>query len=141
MIKVSSGRHRFLKFCVVGGMGFFVNMGVLYGLTESGLYYMASAIIAIVIAMTYCYSWNNYWTFRNQRKGVRNYLQGLWKYAIVSFIGDGLSFGLLVLFTEVAGLWYILSMVTATFIVAVFRYVVVRRLIWRRKDDTVAKTA
>lgn len=141
MIKVSSGRHRFLKFCIVGGMGFFVNMGVLYGLTESGLYYMASAIIAIVIAMTYCYSWNNYWTFRNQRKGVRNYLQGLWKYAIVSFIGDGLSFGLLVLFTEVAGLWYILSMVTATFIVAVFRYVVVRRLIWRRKDDTVAKTA
>jgi len=121
-------------------MGFFVNMGILYGLTESGLYYMASALIAISVAMTYCYTWNNYWTFKNKRRGVKDYLQGLWKYALVSFIGDGISFGLLVMFTEVVGLWYMASMVAATFIVAVFRYLVVRRLIWRKKDDAVAKT-
>ena len=134
------GKRRFLKFCFVGGMGFFVNMGILYGLTESGLYYMASALIAISVAMTYCYTWNNYWTFKNKRRGVKDYLQGLWKYALVSFIGDGISFGLLVMFTEVVGLWYMASMVAATFIVAVFRYLVVRRLIWRKKDDAVAKT-
>jgi dolichol-phosphate mannosyltransferase len=134
-------KHKFLKFCIVGGLGFFINMGILYGLTESGLYYMASSIISTVIAMISCYTMNNYWTFKSKRKGVKAYARGLWKYAIVSFIGDGISFGLLVMFTEVIGLWYMASAVAATFIVAVFRYVVVRRLIWRRKDDAMAKTA
>jgi dolichol-phosphate mannosyltransferase len=134
-------KHRFLKFVIVGGMGFFLNMGILYGLTESGLYYMASSVIAIVLCMTFNYTVNNYWTFKSRRKGAKGYLQGLWKYALVSFIGDGLSFGLLVLFTEVAGLWYMASMVAAVFIVAVFRYVVVRRFIWRVKDDAVAEKA
>lgn len=127
--------HKFLKFCIVGGMGFFVNMGILYGLTESGLYYMASAIIAIALAMVFCYTLNNYWTFGSRVRGVKAYAKSLWKYAIVSFIGDGLSFGLLVFFTEVVDLWYMVSAVAATFIVAVFRYVVVRRLIWRKADD------
>lgn len=134
-------RLRLLKFCMVGGMGFFLNIGMLYGMTESGLYYMASAVIATVITMTYCYTWNNYWTFKSKWKGAKAYLQGLWKYAIVAFIGDGLSFGLLVLFTEVVGMWYMVSAVIAVFIVAVFRYVVVRRLIWRKVDDAMAEKA
>ena len=141
MIVVTKGKLRLLKFCMVGGMGFFLNMGILYGLTESGLYYMASSVIATVIAMTYCYTWNNYWTFKSKRKGVKAYLQGLWKYALVSFIGDGISFGLLVMFTEVVGLWYMASAVMAVFIVAMFRYVVVRRLIWRKIDDAMAEKA
>jgi putative flippase GtrA len=135
------GKRRLLKFCAVGGMGFFLNMGILYGLTESGLYYMASYIIAIVLCMTFNYTVNNYWTFKSKRRGIKDYLQGLWKYAIVSFIGDGISFGLLVLFTEVVGLWYMASAVTAVFIVAMFRYAVVRRLIWRKQDDAMAEKA
>lgn len=123
--------HSFLKFCIVGGTGFFVNMGILYGLTESGLYYMASAIIAIVLTMVFCYTLNNYWTFGIRVKGFREYGKRLWKYAIISFIGDGLYFGLLVLLTEVFDLWYMVSAIGATFTISVFRYLVLRRLVWQ----------
>ena len=124
--------HRFIKFAIVGGIGVPINLGILYGLTESGLYYVASAISAIVIALTVNYLLNHYWTFK--KEGNKSLIRGWCKYAIVSSIGDGIYLGLMVLFVEIAGVYYILSALMAMGMVMLARYAVVSRLVWRKQN-------
>jgi len=121
-----------MKFAIVGGIGVPINLGILYGLTESGLHYVVSAIIAIVVALTVNYLLNHYWTFR--KEGNKSLIRGWCKYAVVSGVGDGIYLGLMVLFVEIAGIFYILSALMATFMVFTVRYAVVSRFIWRKHN-------
>jgi dolichol-phosphate mannosyltransferase len=123
--------RRFLKFACVGGMGTGIHFGILYGLTSVGLIYWCSAIIAIAIAMSYNYTLNNYWTFKDTRKRGKDYFKGLGKYAVVSFIGDGMYLGLMILLTEKAQLFYLLSAAISMGLIMILRYIVIRRFVWR----------
>jgi dolichol-phosphate mannosyltransferase len=123
--------RRFFKFACVGGMGTGVNFGILFGLTSAGLVYWGSAIIAIAIAMSYNYTLNNYWTFRDKRKRGKDYFKGLGKYAMVSFIGDGMYLGSMILLTEKAHLFYLLSAAISMGSIMIIRFLVIRRFIWR----------
>ncbi len=54
-----------VKFCVVGGSGFVVNLTVFALAAEAlGLHHLASAAVAYVVAVTNNFLWNRYWTFR-----------------------------------------------------------------------------
>ncbi len=62
----------FLKFCLVGALGFLVNTGLLWILTDGvGLYYVLSSAISIEASILFNFSLNDTWTFRN-RKGLGN---------------------------------------------------------------------
>src|SRR2546423_7399215 len=57
---------QFIKFCMVGGSGVFVDMGILYLLADPrclGLNITLSKICAAEIAMTNNFIWNEFWTF------------------------------------------------------------------------------
>lgn len=55
---------KYIKFCVVGGIGALITFGVTWLFTEKvGLWYMGSLVIATLIAMTSNFFLNNYWTF------------------------------------------------------------------------------
>jgi len=59
---------RMVKFALVGLSGVGVNIGILYWLTESaGLFYLASATIAIEVSIISNFSLNNYFTFADRR--------------------------------------------------------------------------
>lgn len=123
--------RRFFKFACVGGMGTGIHFGILFGLTSAGLIYWGSAIIAIAIAMTYNYTLNNYWTFKDKRKRGKDYFKGLGKYAMVSFIGDGMYLGAMVILTEKAHLYYLLSAAISMGTIMILRYLIIRKYIWR----------
>ena len=54
-----------VKFCVVGGSGFLVNLTV-FALAAKGLglHHLESAAVAYVVAVTNNFLWNRFWTFR-----------------------------------------------------------------------------
>jgi dolichol-phosphate mannosyltransferase len=59
---------RFVKFCLVGGSGVFVDMGVLFLLADPrmlGLNIALSKICAAEIALINNFIWNELWTFRS----------------------------------------------------------------------------
>jgi dolichol-phosphate mannosyltransferase len=59
--------HQFIKFCLVGGSGVFVDMGVLFLLADPrclGLNITLSKICAAEAAMINNFVWNELWTFR-----------------------------------------------------------------------------
>lgn len=53
-----------LKFCVVGGSGYLINLAVFAVLTGNfGLHHIAAAVGAFCVAVANNFLWNRYWTF------------------------------------------------------------------------------
>ncbi|NLT05319.1 MAG: GtrA family protein [Solirubrobacterales bacterium] len=54
-----------LKFCVVGGSGYVVNLAVFALAVEVGhLHHLVAATLAFLVAVTNNFWWNRHWTFR-----------------------------------------------------------------------------
>jgi putative flippase GtrA len=57
-----------LKFCLVGAVGYAVNLVVFTVLvTGLDLHYLLAATISFLVAVANNYTWNRIWTFRHQR--------------------------------------------------------------------------
>jgi putative flippase GtrA len=57
--------RQLVKFCLVGGSGYVVNLCVFYVCVELlGLHHLAGASVAFVVAVANNFWWNRYWTFR-----------------------------------------------------------------------------
>ena len=104
--------REFLKFAIVGGIGTIVNISILYLLTEKiGVYYIFSAIISFIIAMTSNFILNKVWTFKEniKLKVGKKYLQ----FSLVSVVALSINLFFLYTFTEFLGIYYIISQVLA----------------------------
>jgi len=90
------------KFCVVGAVGYGVNLLVYKLLLDDAhLHYVVAATCSFLVAATNNYAWNRMWTFRRERGHVG--YQGL-RFLIVSLLAYGTNLGLLALLVEAAAL-------------------------------------
>ena len=111
----------FFKFAIVGGIGTIINISILYLLTEKvGIYYMFSAIISFIIAMTSNFILNKVWTFKEniKLKAGKKYLQ----FGLVSIIALFVNLIFLYLFTEILGIYYIFSQILAIGIALIINF-------------------
>ena len=74
------------KFCVVGAIGYGINLAVYDALLRAGVHYLLAAIGSFVVAVTNNYFLNRHWTFRDRRRGVA--AQGL-RFFVVSLASLG----------------------------------------------------
>lgn len=74
------------KFCVVGGIGYAINLAVYHTLLAHGLHYLAAATCSFLVAVTSNYTLNRHWTFRDNRGGVA--VQGM-RFLLVSLASLG----------------------------------------------------
>lgn len=58
------------KFCVVGAVGYAINLAVYAGVLSAGMHYLVAATCSFLVAVTSNYVWNRLWTFRDSRRGV-----------------------------------------------------------------------
>jgi putative flippase GtrA len=58
------------KFCVVGAIGYAINLGVYAALLHAGVHFLLAATCSFLVAVTSNYTWNRIWTFRDRRAGV-----------------------------------------------------------------------
>jgi len=111
----------FIKFATVGGIGTLINIIILYLLTEKvGIYYMISAVFSFIVAMSSNFILNKIWTFgENVRYGIgKKYL----KFATVSISALIVNLIFLYIFTEVFGIYYIVSQVLAILIALIINF-------------------
>ncbi len=79
--------EQLVKFCVVGGTGYVVNLVVFTVLvTVFDIHYIPAAIGSFLVAVTNNYTWNRLWTFRTQRGHVG--WQGM-RFLVVSTLALG----------------------------------------------------
>jgi putative flippase GtrA len=85
-----------VKFCVVGGTGYAVNLVVFTLLvTILDIHYIPAAVCSFLVAVTNNYMWNRLWTFRAQRGHVA--WQGM-RFLVVSTLALGANLVVLHLF-------------------------------------------
>jgi putative flippase GtrA len=84
-----------VKFCVVGGTGYAVNLAVFTVLvTVLDVHYIPAAVCSFLFAVTNNYTWNRLWTFRAQRGHVA--WQGM-RFLVVSTLALGANLVMLYL--------------------------------------------
>lgn len=122
---------RFIKFCVVGGSGVLVNMGLLWLLTEfAGLYYLLSSAIGIETSIITNFILNNFFTFSDRRsEGL--FLKRLLRFNLVSLAGLGINMALLWFLTSVLGVYYLISNLFGIAAATLWNYLVNVLWTWR----------
>ncbi len=111
--------EQLVKFCIVGGTGYVVNLAVYAILLHVGVHYLLAAVGSFLVAVTNNYTWNRLWTFRGQR-GHLGY-QGL-RFFVVSTIALGAN--LLVLYLLVhSGVGKVIAQAIAIVLVTPLNFV------------------
>jgi len=124
---------RFLKFCLVGGSGVLVNEGGLWLLTHfAGWPYQISSLVGIEASIISNFALNDAFTFadRRQRKG-RSWLARLLRFNLFCAMGAGIQYGLLLFFTEVCGIDYLISNLIGIAVATLWNYIVNSLWTWR----------
>lgn len=89
------------KFCVVGAVGYLINLAVYDVLLHAGFHYLLAATCSFLVAVTSNYTWNRLWTFREHRGHVG--IQGL-RFFVVSLAALGANLLILHLLVADGGL-------------------------------------
>ena len=74
------------KFCVVGAIGYGINVAVYTVLLHEGLHYLLAATCSFAVAATSNYTWNRIWTFHDRRGHLG--VQGM-RFLVVSLAALG----------------------------------------------------
>ncbi len=121
--------QRPLKFCIVGGSGALIGLGILYLLTDIvGLHYLVSNVVAFACSVSNNYLWNSKWTFRDKEASLIGYN----KYVGVSLLGLGVNETILWLLTALTGMYYMISAAIAIVGAFLVNYILSKRLVWVR---------
>jgi putative flippase GtrA len=122
--------ERFLKFMVVGTIGFVVDFGTLNLLVLlAGMNLLVANTISFSLAVLSNFTWNRLWTYPDSRsKPIRSQLL---QFFVVNVVGWGINTGVLALltpvFTELVGqLGYNIAKAIATIIVLFWNFFVNR---------------
>ncbi len=125
--------RRILKFLGVGISGIAVNQGILWLLTDiAGLKYYFSGIFSIEASIVTNFLLNDFFTFADRRSGRgRSFLGRLLKFNLICLSGAGIQYGLLLLFTDVFGLYYLLSSLIGIAVAFIWNYFVNSLWTWK----------
>jgi len=87
--RLSRMNPQFLRYAVVGASGVAIHYFILYLLYRRiGWHYAVSLMIAIEVAMTSNYIWNNQWTFARQRFLKSKWWNGFLRYHLACSMGS-----------------------------------------------------
>jgi putative flippase GtrA len=112
--------EQLVKFCVVGGTGYAVNLAVYTVLvTIFEIHYIPAAVCSFLVAVTNNYTWNRLWTFRAERGHVA--YQGM-RFLVVSTLALGANLLVLHLLVTV-GLDEVLAQAIAIVLVTPINFV------------------
>ncbi|MFC1872244.1 GtrA family protein [Chloroflexota bacterium] len=115
----------FLYYFLLAGFCSVIDVGVLYALTDwAGLFYLISATFSFIIAQSLNYYLNRRLNFRSKSEQVAKQLT---MFISVNTVGLGISLGILAVFVEVFGLWYILARIISMLIAFNFNFYIHKR--------------
>ncbi len=125
--------RRYITFACVGAIGALWYFSILYFLTEyANIWYGFSAAIGTIVAITNNYIINHFYTFRKEKQYNKNLFKGWLKYTGNSMVGDGIDWFVLILLTEIFGIWYMLSAFLASIVASVIKYAMAKQFIWNK---------
>jgi putative flippase GtrA len=120
------------KFCVVGAVGYLINLVVYDALLHAGLHYLVAATCSFLVAVTSNYVWNRIWTFREHRGHVG--IQGM-RFLAVSLVALGANLVALHLLIAYGGLDKLPAQAVAVVLVTPLNFVGNKLWSFRRRNS------
>ncbi|MDR1943504.1 MAG: GtrA family protein [Synergistaceae bacterium] len=109
----------FFRYCVLGGIAFFIDASILYLLTENGVYYIISSAVSFVIVLIIHFVISKNFVFKECKMPLR---AEIFFYSVIALAGLALTEACMYFFTDVAGIYYLFSKVITTFIVLIWNF-------------------
>lgn len=131
---------RFLKFCLVGGSGVIVNLGVLYVLVEFFSSGKNSAwLIAVILSILSNFVLNNIFTYSDKKSPSRSEsIKRLFYFYITSLLGMLLNF-IVYRATMNLGLHYMLAALLGILAATFLNFYLATKVVWRISSKEEAK--
>ena len=111
---------QFFRYIFVGGFAFLADAFTLW-LCEKWMNYMIAAAIAFVFGLAVNYALSIWFVFSESSK-VKNKVKEFVVYGIIGLIGLLITEGIMYLFTDVFGLYFLISKIIAAAIVLVWNF-------------------
>ncbi|MDH5325890.1 MAG: GtrA family protein [Gammaproteobacteria bacterium] len=128
--KTNNTLIQLIRYTFVGGFAFTVDFGTLYVLTEFfNVYYLVSAAIAFTIGLLINYTLSVIWVF--DKRAVQNKWLEFAIFAAIGMVGLALNELFMWFFTEVVGLYYMLSKMISTGFVYLWNFIVRKITLFR----------
>ena len=93
--------RQFLRFCIVGGVGFGIDAGVLSFLSSVGFDFYSARGISFMVAVTFTWIGNRQFTFRAEKRTTKRHAEWT-KYSLAMVVGGGVNYGVYALL-----IWYL----------------------------------
>jgi len=137
LLDKSVGRYvpvRFIAFAAIGGLGVFVHMGVLWLVFRGlGQTFIAGQTTATLVAMTFNFFLNNWFTYRDRRLRGWGLLRGWISFTLACSLGAVANVGIATYLFSAApagGLWWVPSAIAGIIVGAVWNYAVTAVYTW-----------
>jgi putative flippase GtrA len=131
--KTNNTLYQIIRYLFVGGIAFIVDFGLLYLLTEKvRIYYLLSASISFIAGLVVNYVLSIIWVFNNRivsKKSVEFII-----FTVIGIVGLILNNFLLWYFTEMLGLYYLISKIIATLSTLIWNFAARKLVLFRGKD-------
>jgi putative flippase GtrA len=114
---------------MLGGFSFLIEASLLYVITESGVHYLVSSAISFVLAFLIHFSISRKFIFK---KSWMPFYMEMASYLGITLAGLALTVLCMYLFTEVAGIYYIISKALTTIVTLMWNYSI--RKLWLYKQ-------
>ena len=122
---------QFFRYIFVGGTAFVVDFFFLYFFSDiCGIYYLISAILSFIISVLVNYLMSTKWVFNQDN--IENKVLEFNLFIIISTIGLGFTEVLLYFFTDILGLYYLVSKIISAIIVLFWNFLARRYLFYGR---------
>ncbi|MBR2187884.1 MAG: GtrA family protein [Eubacterium sp.] len=129
----TNGVLQFFRYLFVGGAATVVDWAVLFLLTQGGLYYMVSTVIAFLAGLITNFVLSKLLVFKASEARVGTAAEFA-SYGLIGVIGLGFTMGIMYLLTEKLHVFYMLSKAAATMLVLVWNYLA-RKLLLYKNDS------
>ena len=120
------------RYIFVGGTAFIVDFFFLYFFSDiCGIYYLISAVFSFIISVLVNYVMSTKWVFN--QNNIENKVLEFNLFMLISAIGLGFTEILLFFFTDIVGLYYLVSKIISAIIVMFWNFLA-RRVMFYGKN-------
>ena len=120
------------RYVFVGGTAFIVDFFFLYFFSDiCGIYYLISAVLSFIISVLVNYIMSTKWVFNQDN--IENKVLEFNLFILISTIGLVFTEILLYFFTDIVGLYYLISKIDSAIIVLFWNFLA-RRVMFYGKD-------
>ena len=125
----------FIRFCMVGTLGFGINFGLLTLLYKKiGAPLFFSQLLAAEIALFHNFIWHHKWTYKNKNvsKTIKNLLIQFHATSWMAIVGSAVIISVLV---NKAGLDYVLALILSSGAALAWNFAWTKLVIWRHEHE------